>query len=79
MRKLKCMNLNVNGALDVKLGSIDFVEQMCEYDIVLLSETWTDKYTTLDVTGFSEPICNHRVKKKEAKRNSGGLVCYFKD
>ena len=42
------MNLNVNGSLDVKLGSIDFVEQMCEYDIVLFSETWTNKQILTD-------------------------------
>ena len=72
------MCLNVNGSLCDNLGNVDFVEKMCTYDIVLLSETWTDDFSNINVTGFCAPYSKHRLKKQAAKRNSGGLVCYFK-
>ena len=51
---------------------------MNESDIVLLSETWSNKMQVLKLSEYAEPICKHRVKKKNAKRESGGLVCFFR-
>ena len=72
------MCLNVNGSLVNKLEYPEFTECMGENDIVLLSETWTNEKHDLGVNEFAEPLCKHRIRKKNAKRDSGGLVCYFK-
>ena len=60
------MTLNVNGSLCEKLCCEDFVEKMRVYDIVLLSETWTDEFSNIDVSGFCAPYSKHRQKKKRA-------------
>ena len=52
---MNVMTLNVNGSLCEKLCCEDFVEKMRVYDIVLLSETWTDEFSNIDVSGFCAP------------------------
>ena len=63
------MTLNVNGSLCEKLCCEDFVEKMRVYDIVLLSETWTDEFSNIDVSGFCAPYSKHRQIRR-VKRNS---------
>ena len=72
------MCLNVHGGIETKLKINDFNEQLfSSNDIVLLSETWSSDLSDLDVNGF-ECLFKNRVKKRAGKRQSGGLVCYFK-
>ena len=59
---MNVMSLNVNGSLCEKLGCEDFIDKMCMYDIVLLSETWTDEYSNIDVKGFCVPYSKHRQR-----------------
>ena len=72
------MSLNVNGSLELNLGTEEFVKKMNECDIVLLSETWTNESSDINVSDFDDPICKHRKRKLGALRDSGGLCCYFK-
>ena len=72
------MCLNVYGSLELKLGCQEVGEIMNEYDIVFFSETWTNEFSKLDVKGFKK-FCKHRLRVKNAKRDSGGLVVYFKE
>ena len=44
----------------------------------MCSETWTNEYTDIEVDGFVA-YSKHRVKKKYARRDSGGIVCYFRE
>ena len=46
-------------------------------DIVLLCESWTHDKCDLHIDGY-ECIFKNRVKKRAARRPSGGIVCYFK-
>ena len=73
------MCINLNGDLVSKLEWPEFIECMEGEDVVLVSEAWTNNDQNLKVSGYAEPICKHRVKKINAKRESGGLVCYFKN
>ena len=55
----------------------DFVKSICQYDSIFLSETWSNKYSNLDIDGY-EHFAKYRKKKLKARRESGGLVTYFK-
>ena len=55
----------------------EMIECMNGNDIVLFSETWTNEHSNLDIDDFVV-FSKHRVKKKNARRDSGGLVCYFR-
>ena len=69
--------LNVHGSLETKLKINDFHEELFVNDIVLLCETWTHDKCDLNVEGY-ECVIKNRVKKRAARRSSGGIVCYFK-
>ena len=67
----------MNGNLVEKLECDEFVKSINCYDIILLSETWTNKHSKLQLNGYVK-VCKHRKRRKRAKRDSGGLVCFFK-
>ena len=69
----------MNGSLVDKLeGESGLYECIQKYDCVFMSETWTNESCDVDVKGFIS-FCKHRKRKKRAKRDSGGLVVYFKE
>ena len=72
------MCFNVNGGLDVKVGCKDFVECLRKFDVILCSETWTNEFSNVSLEGYVS-VCKHRKRKVNAKRDSGGLVCYFSE
>ena len=77
---IKCISWNVEGLTSEKKAAADFVNILCEYDIVCLSESWTNKHSLIDITGYSNPIHSFRkYQNRRAKRSSGGLIVYIKD
>ena len=66
------------GGLEDKLENYDFTEQFKNFDIVFFSESWTNDKSILKLENFAEPICKHRSRRKNARRDSGGLVCFIK-
>ena len=72
------MCLNVHGSLGMKLECDEFVESVRQYDIVLLCETWTNEENEPVLNGY---VCfgKYRRRKKRAKRDSGGLVCFVRE
>ena len=77
LSSLSCVSLNVNGSLEKKLECDDFLNILKVYDIIVLSETWSNKYSVLEIDGYVvEP--KHRKRRKGARRDSGGIVCYFR-
>ena len=70
--------MNVYGGLEDKLENYDFTEQFKNFDIVFFSESWTNDKSILKLEDFAEPICKHRSRRKNARRDSGGLVCFIK-
>ena len=75
---MSCVCLNINGCLSSKLECDDFIKLVNCHDVIFLSETWTNKYSNLNLDGFI-PVAKHRRKKVKARRESGGLVCYFRE
>ena len=41
-------------------------------------ETWTNEFSNVSLEGYVS-VCKHRKRKVNAKRDSGGLVCYFSE
>ena len=73
------MCLNVNGSLVDKLESENGLYQCAqEYDCVFISEAWTNESSNVDMNGFRS-FCKHRKRKRTAKRDSGGIVVYFRE
>ena len=77
LSSLSCVSLNVNGSLERKLKCIDFVNKLNLYDIIVLSETWSNKHSQLKLDGY-EIVPKHRKRRKGARRDSGGIICYFR-
>ena len=49
------------------------------HDIVLLTETWTDKYADLTVHNFEHFVLHRTEIKSKSKRSSGGIIVYMKN
>ena len=53
---------------------------MVEHDIICLIETWTNKNSTVDFKGYSNPIHSYRrFQHRKARRSSGGIIVYIRD
>ena len=57
------MYMKVNGSFELNLGTEEFSKNMNEYDIVWLSETWTNESSDINVSDFDDQICKHRKRK----------------
>ena len=75
---MRFASLNINGGLDLKVDTTDFIDSVKEYDVLFLSECWTNESSNIDLKYFDKPVCKHRKRKKSGKRDSGGLCVYFK-
>ena len=53
-------------------------QRVVMYDFVFISETWTNESCSIGISGFKN-FCKHRERRKNAKRDSGGLVVYVKE
>ena len=56
----------------------NFCTKLKEFDVIFLAEAWSNQYSRLHLDGY-ENICKHRLKKSSARRDSGGLVCFYKE
>lgn len=70
---------NCNGLADYKRNDREFTNIVTDNDIIFLLESWTDKDSDVDLTGYKCYNLYRKFKHKHAKRNSGGLVLYVKD
>ena len=68
----------MHGSLNEKVKNAEFVTSVFKSDIVLLSETWSNEYSDINVNGYTR-VSKIRKLKKKAKRSSGGLEVYIKD
>lgn len=48
-------------------------------DIVLLTETWLGEEASVQVNGFKHFQLNRTLRKRNAKRDSGGIIAYIRD
>ena len=79
LHTLNFISFNVHGNLELKLGMHDFVESLNGYNCVFFTETWSNECSDLELKGFAKPVCKHRKRKKNGKRDSGGVCMYFKE
>lgn len=49
---LKITSWNVNGLTRCKLDDSDFVNKLCENDIIILYETWTNENSDIEIDGY---------------------------
>ena len=68
----------MHGSLNEKVKDSEFVSSVFQSDFVLLSETWSNEHSDIDVKGYSR-VSKIRKLKKKAKRSSGGLEVYIKE
>lgn len=61
-----------------KLKSPELLQIFEENQIILLTETWTNDFSDVNVDGFDSFILNRTRKHRNAKRDSGGLMIYIK-
>ena len=59
--------------------------QSCEFqnffnsnDVILITESWTNEYSDIEVSNFDSFVLHRKEKKKGCKRNSGGIVLYIR-
>ena len=48
------------------------------YDIILLTETWTSNLSNIHINGYESFNCPRLKCNKKAKRDSGGIAIYYK-
>ena len=77
------MSFNVNGSFVNKLestsgGHESLKECIRKYDCAFFSETWTNRYSCIEMNEYVV-FRKERVRREGARRDSGGLVCYFKE
>ena len=48
-------------------------------DIILLTETWTNEFSDLNFTGFQSYVLHRKLKKRNAKRESGGIAIFIRE
>ena len=66
------------GCLEQKLEDKHFIECFDNCDIIGLSECWINKNSNVKLCGYEE-FKKPRKRRKHSKRDSGGLVVYFKN
>ena len=69
---LKFFSFNIEG-LCSKLEDHNLIEELGNYDIITLVETWLPTNRNIDLPGFYA-FSKNRVKHKLAKRHSGGIT-----
>lgn len=62
-----------------KLIDPDFLDYINAYDVLLLTETWCNKYSNIDIQGYTVYSCPRPKCSKRAKRDSGGIAIYCKN
>ena len=58
---------------------IIYMDNLNDFDFVLLGETWHSSSGHITFEGFDHFECARPKFNKKAKRNSGGLVVYYKN
>jgi len=71
---LKILNLIVCGLVS-KLQCPECLEELCKYDIIILTETKTDNADNIEITGYTVFIKN---RNELTRRKSGGIAVYVK-
>ena len=77
--ELKIPSWNVNDLTTDMKQSEEFLSDIIQGDITFLHETWTNKGSDIDLTGFIGYNYFRKFQNKISKRNSGGSISYIKE
>ena len=61
-----------------KLDDPDFYNYINNHDVLLLTECWNSTDSNLNIKGYDMFTCPRPKWNRRAKRNSGGVVVYYK-
>jgi hypothetical protein len=70
---------NCNGLTENKLNDSEFINKIVTNDIIILTESWTDENSKLDIVNFTCYNYFRKFRHKKAKRNCGGIVVYIRN
>ena len=79
IKSLSVCLLNVYGQLQSKLENPDFLNYINDYDILIFNESWGNKNSVYKIEGYQSPFVKYRNKRRGAKRDSGGVACFYKN
>ena len=71
-------SLNIQGGFKTKSKLDDFENLVKNCHIFCLQETWLENQEAINVSGF-EHFRSERVKNKRARRNSGGILIFYRE
>lgn len=75
--QLTCLLWNVQG-ISSKLDDSDFISFITKYDLLFFTESWISKTTPVSLLGYECIKCPRPKYNSKAKRNSGGVLVYYK-
>ena len=70
---------NIEGLTSVNKSAEDFQNLIYKYDIIVLSETWTNRLSNVDLSGFQDIHSFRKYQPCRTKRSSGGIVIFLRN
>ena len=75
---ISILSWNVHGLNNEKISDPLFLENVLNYEILIMTESWTHSKSKLKIPGYAVPFHKPASKKPKKKgRPSGGLVVYY--
>ena len=79
-RDLSICAWNVHGLVgrgNAKIQDPTFLATLQNFDIILMTETWINKNSTIDIKNMIIKLF-HMTRRQGAKRDSGGIAVYYR-
>ena len=64
--------------LKSKLDDCDFLNYVCEFDVLLFTETWTSTVSNVQIEGYERVVCHRPKSNSKVKGDCGGVILYYK-
>ena len=68
----------MQGLSKYKLDDLTFIDSLLNKHIFALAETWTNRISNVIIPGYEYFPCHRPKRNSRAKRNSGGIIVYFR-
>ena len=62
-----------------KIDDNDFLNYINEFDVLLFTECWNSQISNIEIKNFESISCSRPKCNAKAKRNSGGIIVYYKE
>ena len=77
MQTLNVLSWNVEGIVN-KIGDLEFVKFISEFDILVFFETWASKPGLIKLIGYDSPLEKVTDKKTKFGHNPGGIMVLYR-